>query len=70
MKFVVASMNPDKLRELGELLGDADISLVGLRDFTVAPDRPPAPPGFPAYFGGSPDAGAPPSPSADAGVGQ
>jgi hypothetical protein len=54
--------------------------LVGLRTFTVIPDRPPPPPGLPAYFGGAPaDAGVPPAvdaagagpgPGADAGTGQ
>lgn len=35
MRFVVASMNPDKLRELEELL-EGRMSLVGLRDFPGA----------------------------------
>jgi XTP/dITP diphosphohydrolase len=36
MKFVVASMNPDKLRELEVLLASEQFSLVSLRDFPGA----------------------------------
>ena len=41
MKVVVASMNPDKLGELNELLGLPGIELVSLRDFpgAVAPEE-------------------------------
>ena len=38
MKVVVATQNPDKLREIEAILDDLDVDLVSLADFERIPD--------------------------------